>query len=381
VAESPTATTPIERLIRPFQVFAQNKLAGAILLLAATGAALVWANSAWHGSYQRLLGMRLTVGIGGFVLQKPMLLWINDGLMAIFFFVVGLEVKRELIAGELSSWRKASLPITAAVGGMLVPALFYLLLNHGGVGAAGWGIPMATDIAFALGILALLGDRVPVGLKVFLTALAIADDIGAILVIALFYTDSISLVSLGIGGLFFLLSVAANAAGVRSAVVYFLLGSAVWLAFLKSGVHATLAAVLMAMTIPARTRIEGGAVLDRLLGLLDALRESGMARDRTMLTIEQHHIVDDMERTLEDATAPLQRLEHALVGVVTFLVLPVFALANARSSRWRTARWRGTSGGSRPATARDPRIRRCRWQSSSACAWCRRARSRPPRAR
>jgi NhaA family Na+:H+ antiporter len=320
---------PIDRLIRPFQVFAANRLAGAILLLAATGAALLWANSPWSGSYAALLGMKVTAGAGTFVLSKPLLLWINDGLMGVFFFVVGLEIKRELLAGELSTLRKAALPIAAAVGGMVVPALLYHLLNRGGPGAAGWGIPMATDIAFALGVLALLGDRVPVGLKVFLTALAIVDDIGAILVIAVFYTDSISVFSLGVGGALFLVSIAANAAGVRNPVVFFLLGTAVWLAFLKSGVHATLAAVLMAMTIPARTRVPGEEVVERLASHLDSLRRVGVAGGQRMLTLEQQHVMGGMERLLEEASAPLQRLEHGLVGLVTFLVLPVFALANA----------------------------------------------------
>jgi Na+:H+ antiporter, NhaA family len=325
--QSPRA--PIDRLIRPFQVFAKNKLAGAILLLGATAAALIWANSPWAASYTALLGLKVTAGAGSFVVSKPLLLWINDGLMGFFFFVVGLEIKRELLAGELATLRKATLPIAAAVGGMGIPALIYLLFNRGGPGANGWGIPMATDIAFALGILALLGDRVPTGLKVLLTALAIVDDIGAILVIAIFYTQGIALASLAVGGALFVASIVANIAGVRSTVVYFLLGMAVWLAFLKSGVHATLAAVLMAMTIPSRTRVPGEQVIDRLVALLDALRSAGVTGGRRMLTQPQQHVVHGMERLLEDASAPLQRLEHGLVGLVTFVVLPIFALANA----------------------------------------------------
>ena len=258
-----------------------------------------------------------------------MLLWINDGLMGVFFFVVGLEIKREIIAGELSSVRKATLPIAAALGGMAVPAAVFLVLNLGGAGQPGWGIPMATDIAFALGVLALLGPRVPIGLKVFLTALAIVDDIGAILVIAFFYADTISIVSLAAGGILLIVAIAANRSGVRSSIVYFILGTLVWLAFLKSGIHATLAAVLMAMTIPARVRIRSDRLLPRMSALLGAAKESAGSGYPDLLNKAQQQIYDEMERTLQKATAPLQRLEHALLPLVTFMVLPVFALANA----------------------------------------------------
>ena len=193
-------------MIRPFQAFARHKLSGAGLLLVATGVALGWANSPWSESYHHLLETEISVSMGGLSLSKHLLHWINDGLMGIFFFVVGLEIKREVLAGDLSSPRKAVLPVAGALGGMVVPAAVYLALNAGGPGSHGWGIPMATDIAFALGVLALLGDRVPAGLKVFLTALAIVDDIGAILVIAIFYTDQIVITSLVAGGVVFLVS-------------------------------------------------------------------------------------------------------------------------------------------------------------------------------
>lgn len=322
------AATPIERLARPFTIFAQHKAAGAGVLLATALIALVWANSPWGDSYRALLDAKVSVGAGPLELSKPLLLWINDALMAFFFFVVGLEIKREVLAGELSTLRKASLPLAGAIGGMLVPAGLYALLNLGGRGAHGWGIPMATDIAFALGILALLGARVPLGLKVFLTALAIADDLGGIVVIAAFYTERIALPSLGIGGLLLLVSCGANRAGVRSPVAYFLLGSLTWLAFLKSGVHATLASVLMAMTIPARTRIDGELFLRRMQGLLDRFRSSEVTTQR-LLSTEQQNVLHHMDETLGHASAPLQQLEHALMPLVTFVVLPVFALANA----------------------------------------------------
>ncbi len=316
-------------MIRPFQAFARHKLSGAGLLLLATAGALAWANSPWSGTYHHLLETEISLSIGGWSLSKHLVHWINDGLMGIFFFVVGLEIKREALAGELSTPRKAVLPIAGALGGMVVPAALYLALNAGGAGEHGWGVPVATDIAFALGVLALLGDRVPVGLKVFLTALAIVDDIGAILVIAVFYTDHIVLTSLLAGGAAFIASIVANVSGVRNPIVYFILGSIVWLAFLSSGIHATLAAVLMAFTIPARTRIHGEAFASRMESLLSHLRGMGVPRSRRLLGTEHLHVLHRMERVLERATPPLQDLEHVLAPLVTFVVLPVFALANA----------------------------------------------------
>ena len=321
--------TPIERLARPFAIFAQHKAAGAVLLLLAALTALVWANSPWGERYRELLQTQVTVGAGPLELSKPLLLWINDALMGVFFFVVGLEIKREVLAGELATLRKAVLPIAGAVGGILAPAGLYALLNLGGPGAHGWGLPMATDIAFALGVLAVLGNRVPLGLKVFLTALAIVDDLGGIIVIAIFYTERIAMPILALGGLVVLTSVVANRAGVRNPVLYFILGTLTWLAFLKSGVHATLASVLMALTIPARTRIEGAPFLARMRGLLDHLESSGVPRGTKLLNTDQQHTLHRMEVSLGQATAPLQQLEHALMPLVTFGVLPVFALANA----------------------------------------------------
>ena len=195
----PPRQRPIDRILRPVTVFARHKLAGAALLMLATAVALIWANSPWQHTYHHVLEMELGLQLVGSPFTKSLHHWINDGLMGIFFFVVGLEIKRELLVGELSSPRKAALPAIAAVGGMVVPAGIFIALNYAGPAAGGWGIPMATDIAFALGVLALVGDRVPIGLKVFLTALAIVDDIGAVLVIAVFYTSDLSLVALGVG--------------------------------------------------------------------------------------------------------------------------------------------------------------------------------------
>ncbi len=316
-----------DRLVRPFQIFAAHKLSGAILLLTATVVAVAWANSPWAGFYHHWLHTKLALSIGPFGLNKSISHWINDGLMGLFFFVVGLEIKRELLAGELANPRKAALPVLAAVGGMVVPALVYVAFNHDGAFARGWGIPMATDIAFALGILAVF--PVPVSLKIFLTALAIVDDIGAIIVVAIFYTEAIAPGSLLIGGLLLGVSIGANVAGVRNPIFYFLIGLAIWVAFYKSGVHATLAGVLMAFTIPARTVINARQLHDWTRDLLEQLRNTGLPGDRSLLTNRQHQIVHSMEQLTEHATAPLQKLEHALMPFVTFVILPLFALTNA----------------------------------------------------
>src|SRR6476469_987933 len=242
--QPPKAVTPIGRLVRPFHEFASQEASGGILLISCMVVALIWANSSWSGTYFHLWHAKL--------LSQPLHFWINDGLMALFFLVVGLEIKRETLVGELASFQKAALPIAAAIGGMVVPAAIYWVFNRGGPGASGWGIPMATDIAFALGVLALLGDRVSLSLRIFLAALAIADDIGAVLVIAFFYTEQISWIHLAVAGVFFAALIAMNRAGARHPFIYTVLGIGLWLAFLQSGIHATVAGVLLAITIPAR---------------------------------------------------------------------------------------------------------------------------------
>jgi NhaA family Na+:H+ antiporter len=323
------AAPPITLLVRPFKEFTQIAASGGILLLLCTVVALAWANSPWADSYFSLWQTKLIFGLGDLALSKPLLLWINDALMAIFFFVVGLEIKREVLIGELSSFRNAVLPISAAIGGMIVPASLYLAFNFGTEGARGWGIPMATDIAFALGVLALLGQRVPLQLKIFLTALAIVDDIGAVMVIAFFYTAELSWLSLGIGLVFLLAMFAANLVGVRQPVVYLLLGMALWVAVLKSGIHATIAGVLSAMAIPARARIEAQAFLSRGRALLDQFERSSAAAPGGFISEEQQTAVSALETACENVETPLQRLEHDLHLWVTFAIMPVFALANA----------------------------------------------------
>ena len=235
----------IEQLTMPIQEFIKAESFSGIMLISFMLIALIWANSPWSASYESLWQTPVMVNIGSFKIDKPLLLWINDGLMAVFFFVVGLEIKRELLVGELSSLRQALFPIFAAIGGMLVPAAIFLMFNSGGPGQAGWGIPMATDIAFALGVLALLGKRAPLSLKIFLTAVAIVDDIGAVLVIALFYTSKIVWSSLGLAAIIFVILLLINRMGVRKPLPYALLGILLWVAFLKSGVHATVAGVLL----------------------------------------------------------------------------------------------------------------------------------------
>ncbi len=320
---------PIDVLMQPLRVFARHNLAGAVLLLFATVVALVWANSPWSAAYHHALHLELGVELGPYTFAKTVHHLINDGLMGIFFFLVGLEIKREVLVGELSQPRQALLPAVAALGGMVVPALVYVAVNPALPERVGWGVPMATDIAFALGVLAVLGSRVPATLKVFLTALAIVDDIGAVLVIAIFYTSHVAAWSLIAGFLGVTVSILMNVLGVRSALAYFLVGTVVWLAFLESGVHATIAALLMAFTIPASTRIDGGKLLVRLRAAAQKLEDIGHLSDRGLNTRAQQHVLDEISIMHADATAPLQNLEHALVPLVTFVVLPIFALANA----------------------------------------------------
>ena len=325
----PPPPTPIERILSPFGRFMATETAGGIVLIACTAVAVFLANSGWSEAYHHLWETEMSVGAGAWRLAYPLHHWINDGLMVVFFFMVGLEIKREVLVGELASVRKAALPIAGALGGMLVPAAIYTAFNAGGLGERGWGIPMATDIAFALGILALLGPRTPVALKVFLAALAIADDIGAVLVIAVFYTEKLSLGALGIGLLILAGMALANRLGVRRPAVYAILGVLVWLAFLKSGIHATVAGVLAAMTIPARTRIDTREFLDRERRILDEFDRVGDEGPGILTNHRQQAAITELENTAEAALPPLLRIEHGLQPWVAFGIVPLFALANA----------------------------------------------------
>lgn len=306
-----------------------SSMSGVVLLVAAL-LAIVLTNSQWSEWFKSIWKIEIGLEIGEFSHTKDLHYWINDGLMAIFFFVVGLELKREIIAGELSTLRKALLPVVAALGGMVFPAIIYLSFNHPmSMTGNGWGIPMATDIAFALGILYLLGDRVPVSLKVFLTALAIADDLGAVLVIAFFYTSDINLMTLLTGAIFMVVLIIGNIIGIRSTLFYGLIGiGGLWTAFLMSGVHATIAAVLAAFTIPARTTISEKPFYQRMMNLMNRFRESETDNNPT-ITGEQHELLVRIENLTQAATTPLQRLEHSMHALVAFVIMPIFALSNA----------------------------------------------------
>ena len=318
----------LSNLLRPFEDFFKSQVAGGLVLIAATALALFLANSPLADAYHRFWELQLFVGLPDFGLSKSLHHWINDGLMAVFFFVVGLEIKRELLAGELASLRNAVLPIAAAVGGMAVPALTYALLVADPAQASGWGIPMATDIAFALGIIALLGERIPRSLAIFLTALAIVDDLGAVLVIALFYTGELYWSALGLAAGSLAVLWAGNRAGLQSPNFFALVGFVLWLGLLKSGIHASVAGVLIGATVPVRPRHSHDDFLERIEALLQ--------RYKSYETIQGpfHHesrlgTLLALEHVCHDAMSPLQRMEHEMTRWVIFGVMPIFALANA----------------------------------------------------
>ena len=325
--------TPLSPWLRPIQTFLRTEAAGGLILLACAVAAMVWANSPWGDGYFRLWHTYIGVGVPDSPLYLKLSLahWINDGLMVVFFLLVGLEIKRELLFGELASPRRAALPIAAALGGMVVPASIYTLVNLGGShpeAMNGWGIPMATDIAFAVGVLALVGNRVPLSLKVFLLAIAIVDDLGAVLVIALFYTESVSLTALGAAAVCLAVLVALNLLRVQAPLMYLVVGVFLWLATLASGVHATVAGVLLAMAIPGRRLVEERPYLEYARQMLDQFaRDTEAFTDR--LTTRQSHALHALEQASQAVQAPLARVEHALLGPVNFVIMPLFALANA----------------------------------------------------
>jgi NhaA family Na+:H+ antiporter len=321
---------PIDKiLIIPITRFISNSTTSGIILFVSAIVALILANSPLKETYHHFWENTFTIGFSDFVLSKSLHHWINDGLMSIFFFVIGLELKREIMAGELSTPKDAILPFFAGLGGMVVPALFYLLFNSSEETSAGWGIPMATDIAFALGILYLLGDKIPVSLKIFLTALAIADDLGAVLVIAFFYTSDISTLSLLVGGGFLTLLILANRLGIRNTLFYGIIGiGGLWLAFLLSGVHATIAGVIAALTIPANVKIQDKEYVKKMNALTNKFEKSA-PNNVTLVTHEQLHILEDIRHYSKAAMTPLQRLEHTMHPLVAFVVMPIFALANA----------------------------------------------------
>jgi len=319
----------VPQMPRPFQEFFKTEAAGGALLLFCACAALAVANSPWAGAYHHLWAATITVGAAGHDLSLTIHEWINDGLMALFFLLVGLEIKREALAGELASPRQAALPIAAAIGGMVVPALIYVLASGGGVASRGWAIPMATDIAFALGTLMLVAPRAPAGLKVFLAALAIADDIGAVLVIAFFYTATPAWHALAMAAVCVAALAALNLFRVRLLLPYLLVGILLWIFVHASGVHATIAGVLLALTIPVRTHIDASDYSRLARGLLDEFDRTETGDFSVLTSKGQQEAIFAIGHANLKVLAPLLRLEHALHGLSAFFVMPLFAFSNA----------------------------------------------------
>ena len=326
---------PLEALfgaiITPLERFLRQATSGGIILVVMTIVTLFIANSPWGATFQHFWERPVGLSYDSWILERSLKEWINEGLMALFFLVVGLELKREILVGELSTFRKAILPVAGAVGGMIMPALIYHLLNPGGSAAIGWGIPMATDIAFAVGILVLLAGRIPRNLIIFLMALAIADDLGAVLIISIFYTQGINLAFLGIAGGLLLVLIFFNRAGIRLVLPYALIGALLWLALLESGIHATVAGVLSAFAIPARpshTPRQFDMRIEELKQTFLAATLNDDGADHPLSNQYMAAIAGDVEGAAQAVQSPLQRLEHLLSPWVTFGVIPLFAAAN-----------------------------------------------------
>ena len=317
------------QILRPAQRFFRKQVASSLLLLSATVIALVWANSNIAETYHSFWHTKISLVFGGFKINKSLVHWINDALMALFFFTVGLEIKRELLVGELASLKKAMLPVIAAVGGMLVPGLIYMAFNLGSSTMDGWGIPMATDIAFALGAVAIFGTKLPVNLRIFLAAFAIADDLGAVLVIAMFYTKEIVWFYVFVCAMLTLGLAIANVLWIRWTLIYAILGLAIWFFVLGSGIHPTVAGVIVSLFIPARGRYD----TDRFLQNVDQIMAKFKCEDQScgysiLLNQEHMHAVHALELACHDVETPLQRFMHALHPWVAFTILPLFALSN-----------------------------------------------------
>ena len=310
--------------------FFHSQWAGGVILLFCSLVAIILSNLPWTaGGFHHFWQQELSIRIGSFDITSTFEEWINDGLMVIFFFSVGLEIKREMLAGQLASIRQATLPIVGAVGGMLAPALIYVAFNAGTPTAAGWGVPMATDIAFALGVLSLLGNRVPLSLKIFLTALAIVDDLGAILVIAIFYTSTVNWGVLLLIALVVAFLVMLNRMKVYKMRYYLIPSILLWLLFLDSGIHATIAGVIIAMTIPTRPRFSKSYFMHKSQSIFKHLYYYDEPGVELLANETQHEALEDLRRIARNSVSPTQRLEYALHSTVTFFIMPLFALANA----------------------------------------------------
>lgn len=326
----PRRVLSADQIFKTAQSFFKKTAFSSLLLLFATLVALIWANSRFGQYYFDLWLMELTISLGRYHFTQSLIHWIDDGLMTIFFFTVGLEIKREILVGELASRKKALLPVTAALGGMLFPAAIYLVFNYGRPGQEGWGIPMATDIAFSLGAIAVFGRKLPVGLRVFLSAFAIADDLGAVFVIALFYTKQIVWQYLLMDLPVLLAVFVANLLWIRWTPLYAVLGLVTWFAILASGVHPTVAGIVIAMFIPARAKYDTDRFVQKVHEIMGKFECQEQSCGHTILLNRDHlEAVRDLEMACQEVETPLQRLEHGLYSMVTFFILPLFALANA----------------------------------------------------
>jgi len=318
-----------DKILTPFEEFIHRQTTSGLLLMAMAVIALILANGPLAETYLHVIHTPISLSIDSWEINMSFHHWINDALMALFFFVVGLELKRELLVGELAKLRNATLPIAAAIGGMIMPALIYYAINPVGDAALGWGVPMATDIAFAIGALALLASRVPKALITFLVALAIVDDLGAVLVIAIFYTDSIAITPLVTAGIFFILLMALNLAGIRKTLPYFIIAVLLWYALLLSGVHATLAGILGALSVPATPKYNPERFSEHVKELMHRFDHSHQPGKSIMTNDALRSVVQTLENGVHSVEAPLQRLEHIWHMPVAYLIIPVFALANA----------------------------------------------------
>lgn len=318
-----------DKILTPFEEFIHRQTTSGLLLMVMAVIALILANSPMADAYLHVIHTPISLNIGNWELEMSLHHWINDALMAFFFFVVGLELKRELLVGELAKLRNAILPIAAAIGGMVVPALIYFAINPTGDAALGWGIPMATDIAFAIGALALLASRVPRALITFLVALAIVDDLGAVMVIAIFYTDTIALTPLAVAGALFAVLMIFNISGIRKTLPYFIVAALLWYALLQSGVHATLAGILGALSVPATPKYNPERFSEHVRDLMLRFDRSHQPGKSIMTNDALRSVVQTLENGVHSVEAPLQRLEHIWHMPVAYLIIPVFALANA----------------------------------------------------
>ena len=317
-----------KNILSPFQKFVKIESLSGLLLLGATVLALIWANSSFGNIYQSLWEYKIGIKTESFELNKPLILWINDGLMAVFFFLIGLEIKREFLIGELNSIKKLAFPLFGAFGGMLIPVLFYLFMNQNPATMKGWGVPMATDIAFSLAILKLLGNRVPLSLKLFLTAFAIVDDIGAVLVIAIFYSGNLNISLLLIAILLLAVLYFLSFRGFYLKFLIVIFGIVIWVLFLKSGIHPTIAGILLAFSVPVRQRIDTPTFIENLVKITNNIKNANVS-EKPILCKEQIQEIDSLEDWTSKYQSPLQHLEHKLHDWVAYFIIPVFALANA----------------------------------------------------